>query len=202
MDDVRAAKKQARSRVRARRRDLVERQGVAERAEQASALANAFLTWARGYAEGLGRGDLSGLVVTAFDPMPTEPPVHALVAAAREAGMRVLLPVTVREDTRLDWVTAGDPTSEVQGPEALLGVDIALIPGLAVDLSGHRLGQGGGYYDRALPLVRPGVPVVVALHDHEFPTHAAPELAVPHAPHDIPVDGVLTTAGVTRLPVG
>lgn len=200
--------------MRARRRELVEAQGAAGRAAQATELATAFLTWAQEYAVGLGRADLAGLVVTAFRPLATEPPVGELVQALLGEGVQVLLPVTVRDSHDLQWVAAtettgdGDPdqvmrgarlTGDELGPEALLGVDIALIPGLAVDPQGWRLGQGGGYYDRALDLVRPGVPVIVALHDHEFPTHAAPDLEVPHAPHDIPVGGVLTTRGVTRL---
>lgn len=197
-DDLRNAKKRARSLVRARRRQLVEQQGETGRATQATELATAFLAWAREYAVELGRAGLSGLTVTAFEPMATEPPVHELAAAARAAGVRVLLPVTVLEQRRLDWVEAGSE-SEVHGPEALAGVDIALVPGLAVDASGMRLGQGGGFYDRALPLVRAGVPIIVALHDHEHPTHAAGGPAVPHGRHDIPVDGVLTTEGVTWL---
>ena len=201
MDDVQTAKQQARSRVRARRRDLVEAQGAAGRATQASGLASAFLTWAQQYAEGLGHADLAGLVVTAFRPLPSEPPVGPLVQALLDADTQVLLPVTratgdgdpaeVMHGTRL--------TGAELGPEALREVDIALIPGLAVDAGGMRLGQGGGYYDRALPLVRPGVPVIVALHDHESPAHAGPDVLVPRAPHDIPVDGVLTTDGVTLL---
>lgn len=214
MDDVRTAKMKARTAVRARRRELVESQGAAGRAAQASGLASAFLTWAQGYAEGLGRAYLAGLVVTAFRPLPSEPPVGQLVHALLDVGTQVLLPVTVRDEPDLRWTLAtrttgdGDPaevmhgtalTGAELGPEALLGVDIALVPGLAVDAQGMRLGQGGGYYDRALPLVRPGVPVLVALHDHESPTHAGRDLIVPHEPHDIPVDGVLTTDGVRLL---
>lgn len=199
MDQVRAAKREARACVRARRRELIAQQDEAARAAQASELATAFLAWALEYAAGWGRRDLAGLTITAFEPTRTEPPVQVLVDVAREAGMTVLLPVTVREERRLDWVTAGGSPEDTQGPEALLEVDIALIPGLAVDADGQRLGQGGGYYDRALPLVRPGVPVIVALHDHEHPRLVAPGRVVPHAAHDIPVGGVLTTAGVTRL---
>ena len=92
----------------------------------------------------------------------------------------------------------GSPADE--GPEALLEVDIALIPGLAVDAEGYRLGQGGGFYDRALPIVRPGVPIIVTLHDHELPgSDTAPVPDVPHESHDIRVDGVLTSAGVRLL---
>lgn len=213
MDAVRTAKAQSRTQVRARRAEIVAGQGPSGRAEQAQDLATAFLTWVREYAVGHGRRDLSGLTVTAFRPLPTEPPVGVLVRSALAAGMRVLLPLTVRGRPNLDWVLAtestGDgvaadvmggvtPTGAELGPEALRNVDIALIPGLAVDRAGHRLGQGGGYYDRALPLVRPGVPVIVALHDHEAPTSAGGAL-IPSEAHDIRVDGVLTTAGVRLL---
>lgn len=193
MGEVRTAKKQARSAVRARRREVVEAQGPLGRAAQATALSEAFLTWVREYAGRKGRADLAGLTVTAFNPMPTEPPVEALVRDALAHGMRVLLPVTRREEHELHWVGADDPGGTPAGPEALFAVDIALIPGLCVDRHGHRLGQGGGYYDQFLPLVQPGVPVVVTLHDHEVVDE------VPTEPHDIPVDAVLTTAGVRWL---
>lgn len=209
MIEVRAAKKQARTLVRTRRRELVESQTAADRSAQAGALAQAFLTWLREYAESLGRTDLSGLTLTAYAEMPTEPPVSGLVRAAQEVGMRVLLPVTILETRTLRWVEAGplggehdspEDESPEEGPEALLGVDVALIPGLAVDAEGYRLGQGGGFYDRALPIVRPGVPVIVTLHDHELPgSDTAPVPQVPHESHDIRVDAVLTTAGVRLI---
>ena len=208
MVEVRAAKKQARTLARAHRRELVESQTAADRVAQGDALAQSFLTWLRGYAEALGRSDLSSLTVTAYEEMPTEPPVSGLVRAAQEAGMRVLLPVTILETRTLRWVDAaqsagepgdgpadGSPTDE--GPEALLEEAIAVIPGLAGDAEGYRLGQGGGFYDRALPIVRPGVPIIVTLHDHELPgSDTAPVALVPHECHDIRVDGVLTSAGV------
>src|SRR5690606_34541022 len=140
---------------------------------------------------------VTGLTVTAFEPMPTEPPVDELVRVAVEAGMHVLLPVTIRENRTLRWVRAGADGEKHESPDALREVDVALIPGLAVDLEGYRLGQGGGYYDRTLPMLRPEVPVIVALHDHELPgADGAPVAQVPRVSHDIPVDAVLTTAGV------
>lgn len=207
------AKQQARSLVRARRRDLVATQAPGDRDAQAAALSVAFRSWLQSYADGLGRPGTAGLTITAFRPLASEPPVGALIQDALADGMRVLLPVTVTGRLELSWVPAsastGDgvaaevmrgvaPTGTEWGPEVLAEVDVALIPGLAVDAAGHRLGQGGGYYDRALPALRPQVPVIVALHDHELPTDAGAG-SLPHAAHDIPVNGVLTTAGVSLL---
>ncbi len=213
MDPVAAAKATSRALVRARRRELAAAQGPDGREEQAQALATAFLTWVTAYAGTLGRAEPAGLTVTAYRALPTEPPMAVLVRSALAAGLRVLLPVTVRGRAELHWVPATDRlgdgvpaevtrgvslTGHELGPEALGTVDVALVPGLAVDRAGRRLGQGGGYYDRAMPLLRPGVPVIVALHDHEAP-FADGAADVPAEAHDIPVDAVLTTAGVRLL---
>ncbi len=76
--------------------------------------------------------------------------------------------------------------------------DLVLAPGLAVDASGTRMGQGGGCYDRALPRRRPGVPVVVLLHPGEL--LGGDDEPLPRDPHDQPVDAVLTAASLTDLP--
>ena len=148
---------------------------------------------------------IPGHTLTAFvgagGEVATLPLLEALVAD----GRRVLLPVTL-DDMRLDWVeyTGADdlapagfgllePTGPRLGVEAIADADVVLAPALAVDRAGRRLGQGGGCYDRSLPLASAEVIAVVA--DDEVVDE------VPTEPHDLRVDGVLTPAGgLLRLP--
>ncbi|MBB5120024.1 5-formyltetrahydrofolate cyclo-ligase [Streptomyces eurocidicus] len=146
--------------------------------------------------------------VAAYVSVGREPGTRALLDALRERGVRVLLPVLL-DDNDLDWaryegpdrlVRAGrgllEPAGERLGPDAVTGADTVLLPGLAVDGRGMRLGRGGGSYDRVLErLERAGVgPVrVVLLYDHEVLAH------VPEEPHDRPVDVVVTPGGVRRV---
>lgn len=74
--------------------------------------------------------------------------------------------------------------------------DIVICPLIAFDAAGHRLGQGGGYYDRTLALLRAGDhrPAVVGL------AFSFQEVeAVPHQDHDQKIDAVLTEKGYRRL---
>jgi len=68
-----------------------------------------------------------------------------------------------------------------------------LVPGLAVDRSGMRLGRGGGSYDRALARVPVGTPVLVLLYDGEVLDR------VPADDHDRRVTAAVTASGVVRL---
>jgi 5-formyltetrahydrofolate cyclo-ligase len=61
-----------------------------------------------------------------------------------------------------------------------------VVPALAVDHRGARLGRGGGYYDRALSHARPDATLVAVLFDDELVDH------LPAEPHDRPVDAVVT----------
>ena len=92
---------------------------------------------------------------------------------------------------------AADPAATPLGRDAVALADLVLAPGLSVDRSGTRLGQGGGCYDKALPRRRPGTPVVVVLHPEEL--LGAGEEALPRAAHDQPVDAVVTADGLTDL---
>jgi 5-formyltetrahydrofolate cyclo-ligase len=73
-------------------------------------------------------------------------------------------------------------------------VDVAVVPGVAFSRGGHRLGRGGGYYDRLLPRLRPDCLVVGVC--------SAANIAevVPSEPHDRPVDVVITDASLWRRP--
>ena len=138
----------------------------------------------------------AGAVVTSYVAVPGEPPTAPLNAALAAQGIRVLVPITL-PDFDLDWTDATEESASPLGPDAVALADVVLAPGLAVDRHGTRMGQGGGCYDRALPRRRPGTPVVVLLHPGELVDAAGP--ALPHQPHDQPVDAVLTADGVTDL---
>ncbi|MFJ3704899.1 MULTISPECIES: 5-formyltetrahydrofolate cyclo-ligase [Streptomyces] len=147
--------------------------------------------------------------VAAYVSVGREPGTHALLDALRARGVRVLLPVLM-EDNDLDWalfegaehlVPAGrgllEPDGARLGPRAVLDADAVLLPGLAVDGRGMRLGRGGGSYDRVLArLSSAGAhpALVVLLYDDEVVAR------VPEEPHDHPVDAVVTPAGARRFP--
>lgn len=150
----------------------------------------------------------------AYVSLPGEPPTGTLRRAARELGHEVLLP-WLRDDLDLDWVrddggawsgrqAALRPPGARLGPEAVLRCGLLLVPALAVDTRGRRLGQGGGSYDRVLSRVRaagPAAPLVLAvLHEGELRDAATDP--VPQERHDVAVDGVLAPDGLVLLRAG
>jgi 5-formyltetrahydrofolate cyclo-ligase len=81
------------------------------------------------------------------------------------------------------------------GVGAIARAWLVVVPAVAVDRRGVRLGRGGGSYDRALARVPPGTEVVALLHDGELVD------LVPSEPHDRRVRAVITPArGLVRLP--
>ncbi len=54
------------------------------------------------------------------------------------------------------------------GGKAITSADVVIVPALAVDRNGNRLGRGGGFYDRALAQVGPLIPVIALLYDDEL----------------------------------
>ncbi|MCM2413576.1 5-formyltetrahydrofolate cyclo-ligase [Streptomyces sp. RKAG290] len=162
--------------------------------------------------EALALPEVSGArTVAAYVSVGREPGTHALLDALRTRGVRVLLPVLLA-DNDLDWapyegagrlLPAGrgllEPDGERLGPEAVLGADVVLLPGLAVDGRGMRLGRGGGSYDRVLArLAAAGAhpALIVLLYGDEVAAR------VPEEPHDHPVDAVVTPAGSRRFSRG
>lgn len=177
------SKAQVRAAVRAARR--VRAADVAGRAAAAESLA----VGARGLVHGLGTFSDGVCRVAAYESTRTEPPTERLRATLRAAGHEVLLPV-ITGPRELHWRLDGqadEMPGSGWGADGLAVADLVLTPGLSVDSSGLRLGQGGGYYDAALAHVRPGVPVVTVLWDEEFVDER-----LPAEHHDRRVDAVLT----------
>lgn len=143
--------------------------------------------------------------VALYISLTNEPGTGPLLERLHELGRRLILPVLL-PDNDLDWaVYQGpdhllpasrgllEPAGPRLGPEAVATADVVLCPGLAVDRRGHRLGRGGGSYDRALARVPVGTFVCTLLYDGELLER------VPAEEHDRPVTAVATPSGVTRL---
>jgi 5-formyltetrahydrofolate cyclo-ligase len=143
--------------------------------------------------------------VAAYVPVAGEPGGPTLPDALA-AVTAVLLPV-LRPDHDLDWAlydgsvapgrtraSLSEPSGARLGVAAIASADLVLVPALAVDAAGVRLGRGGGSYDRALARVRPGVPVIALL----YPGEVVP--VVPAEPHDRPVTAALTPTRLFTLP--
>jgi 5-formyltetrahydrofolate cyclo-ligase len=131
------------------------------------------------------------------------------VYALWKRGSYVVLPLLL-PDGDLDWASYEGPDSLIPGPRGLLQpgepprgtgsvsrAGVVLVPAVAVDVAGHRLGRGGGSYDRALARVGEQVPVIALLYDAELVD------AVPVGGHDQSVRAVARPGhGITRLPLG
>jgi 5-formyltetrahydrofolate cyclo-ligase len=118
--------------------------------------------------------------VAAYLSVGTEPDTRGLVYALWKRGTYVLLPL-LQADDDLDWASYEGPASLAAGPRGLLeptepsrgvnavtSADLVIVPALAVDRGGMRLGRGGGSYDRALARVGAAVPTIALIYDDEL----------------------------------
>lgn len=193
---MQAAKAALRQRLLAARRSLTPEQ----RARAGRAVRDAVLS--------LPETQMAG-TVAAYYSVGTEPDTRGLVYALWKRGSYVLLPV-LQPDGDLDWASYEGPDSLRPGPRgltepagpprgvgAIARADLVLVPAVAVDHSGLRLGRGGGSYDRALARVGDRVLTVGLLYDQELLEE------VPACSHDQRIRMVARpAAGMTRLPLG
>ncbi len=135
----------------------------------------------------------------------SEADTRDLVADAIHRGIRVVVPVTLVSDRRLllaeyegsETLRPGpfgipEPASGRRKVVDLDTVDALVVPGLAFDLDGNRLGWGAGYYDRLLASVRLEVPIIALA----FECQLVP--AIPPQGHDVRVSLIVTEQRVIR----
>lgn len=165
---------------------------------------------ARALAEHLDALTITGSTVCAYVPVGTEPGSIAMLDGLQHRGLRVLLPVVRTSDNdvamTLMWgqyrpgglVTARfgllEPAPPWLPPAALAEAAVVLVPALAVDRQGARLGRGGGCYDRSLPLRDANAQLIAVVRDAELIAE------LPSEPHDVPMTDALTPGrGVVAL---
>jgi len=136
-------------------------------------------------------------VVSGYHPIGSEIDPRPLLAMMHWAGHRVVLPVVAGKDRPLqfrEWVE-GDPMSKGPFgvreplPEAREAMpDVLLVPLLAFDRRGFRLGYGGGFFDRTLSMLRKlGSPLAIGIG------FSAQEVnTVPAAEYDQPLNWIVT----------
>ena len=133
--------------------------------------------------------------VCIYMSLPEEPPTKDLINEVRKIGRNVWLPRINGDD--LLWIK--NPDSFAHGPfgikepvgEGVLAKEIknlgaVILPGLAVDVNGTRLGKGKGFYDRVLSQISEDVKRIVLLFDLEF------ILEIPKESHDMGVHTIAT----------
>ena len=151
-----------------------------------------------------------GSTVCAYVPVGSEPGSVAMIDALAHRGVTVLLPVA-REapdgtPLPLRWGrhTPGElvaapfglqePPAPTRPADALAQAGVVVVPALAVDRGGVRLGRGAGYYDRTLALADPAALLIAVVRDDELVDR------LPAEPHDVPMTHALTPRqGLVRL---
>ncbi len=141
-------------------------------------------------------------VVLAYSATAEEISLEPTIAALRERGMAIALPrIEERGVLAIHLVEPGDPL--VPGPLGIMEpaadaprpdlgtLDAVLVPGVAFDELGTRLGFGGGFYDRLLPLLAGAVRIGVA-YDEQLVE------PLPREPHDALMDVVVTPTRAIR----
>jgi 5-formyltetrahydrofolate cyclo-ligase len=140
-------------------------------------------------------------VVAGYDPIRDEADPRALMSALAAQGHALALPCVGAAQTALffrSWKTGDALVPNAFGiAEPLPGArevapNVVLVPLLAFDAQGHRLGYGGGYYDRTFELLPQARRIGIA--------YAGQEVAnVPREPHDHRLDMIVTENGVRRF---
>ena len=146
----------------------------------------------------------AGAVVAGYWTTGDELDVRPLLGALDDAGYRCALPVVVAPDAVLvfrrwrtgDVLTAGRFGIMEPGADAeAVTPDLVIVPLLAFDRAGYRLGYGAGYYDRTLGALRGAGPVVAV--GVGFAAQGVD--AVPHDAADARLDWVVTETGAVRI---
>ncbi|HLJ62187.1 MAG TPA: 5-formyltetrahydrofolate cyclo-ligase [bacterium] len=182
MGDLRAEKMQLRASMRALR-DALSAEERARLSDRIAARLGALLD------------RLAPRTVMVFSSFGSEVSTRSIIETLLQAGRRVALPVVAGHEMRAASFRPGDPVRTARygaaEPTAAAevppdAIDVVIVPGLAFDRRGYRVGYGRGYYDRFLVRTRPDTSRI------GIAFHAQVVDAVPRGDADQPVDAIVT----------
>lgn len=153
-------------------------------------------------AQGLDQviGDVTGKMVSLYWPFRGEPDLRPWLASVNARGGKSALPVAIELGRPLifrayapgDKLERGVWNIPVPVPSPEVIPDIVIAPLVGFDVAGYRLGYGGGFFDRTLAaLPRKALVIGIGYEIARLPT-------IFPQPHDIPMDRIITEAGINR----
>lgn len=148
--------------------------------------------------------------VSVYASRSFEPGTLPLIQALHDRGIEVLMPrlgdglvrgwgVFSSADEIVERAPGRppEPSGDFLPGERLSDAELIVVPALGVDTKGTRLGQGAGWYDRALADARPGTPIVALVYEDEL--HDTDVRTLPRESHDVPVTIAVTPSSVRRI---
>ncbi|MGM0396658.1 MAG: 5-formyltetrahydrofolate cyclo-ligase [Bacillota bacterium] len=148
-------------------------------------------------------------VIMCFVSFLDELDTHTFIKEALSEGKRVVVPIAVHKTKELIPSELKDfkelepgyydiltPKKEFIRPVAQSEIDLVVVPGVAFDSYGYRIGYGGGYYDRFLSSIVRTVPKIAVGFALQLVS------SIPRESFDIPVDMIITEKGVTPCSEG
>lgn len=143
--------------------------------------------------------------ILAYASFKSEVPTGDIIHLVLEQGKRVLLPVVEPEGRRLipvevrgleelapGYAGIPEPRQGARNPALLEEVELILVPGVAFDLQGHRLGYGKGFYDRFLANLKSSLSKIGLAYELQILER------LPVRDHDLPMTAVVTEKRVIR----
>jgi len=143
-------------------------------------------------------------IIFFFASFRTEVDTAELIRTSLSTGKRVVLPKVEKDSQELRLYEIRDfgelspgylgiPEPPVrEGQMSINDVDLVIIPGAGFDISGSRIGYGGGYYDRLLAGLQKPVPVIAPAYEEQVVD------VIPSEPHDIKVQIIATDSRLIR----
>ena len=145
------------------------------------------------------KSDEETLIIGGYAPIQSEFPVWQIMKSLAEAGNQLCLPLVIGPNRPLSFLSWGPEEPLIEGafgaktpdPDKAVALtpNVLLVPLLAFDEKGYRLGYGGGFYDRSIALYKPQLTIGIAFEAQRVKS-------VPIGSYDLALSCIMTENGL------